>query len=287
VSRQQATNRELGTDTARANLLTNGGFEIWQRGNGPVTYGGSADQWFLYAISGGAVTFEKDTTQPDTGSACMLEKVTTYGTDVIHVVQKLENPLAYRGKTLSLSLRVNPSVTGMMRAEIYDGVAGFQTSISSGTGWQTLTRTATISATATCVWVFITALKVGQAYIDSAMLVWGAVPTNYIPMHPADDLIRCQRYYERVGGVAVELIMSTVYTAASQTVYWSIPYMVTKGGTPTITKLGSWPTSGMSDPPCDSIGTGMARFALTSTAAGPAYVNPQPNQGFVVEWNPS
>src|SRR5215467_15380555 len=29
------TNAKLGPDVARANLLTNGGFEIWQRGNGP------------------------------------------------------------------------------------------------------------------------------------------------------------------------------------------------------------------------------------------------------------
>src|SRR5215831_3274209 len=30
-------NDNLGPDVARANLLTNGGFEIWQRGNGPIT----------------------------------------------------------------------------------------------------------------------------------------------------------------------------------------------------------------------------------------------------------
>ena len=29
------SNAQLGPDVARANLLTNGGFEIWQRGAGP------------------------------------------------------------------------------------------------------------------------------------------------------------------------------------------------------------------------------------------------------------
>ena len=33
-------NRQIGSDVARANLLTNGGFEIWQRGGGPFTVWG-------------------------------------------------------------------------------------------------------------------------------------------------------------------------------------------------------------------------------------------------------
>src|SRR5499427_6610596 len=43
------TNAKLGTDTARLNLLTNGGFEIWQRGNGPFTATGvyGPDRWQL------------------------------------------------------------------------------------------------------------------------------------------------------------------------------------------------------------------------------------------------
>src|SRR5262252_4977444 len=43
------TNAKLGTDTARLNLVTNGGFEIWQRGNGPFTATGvyGPDRWQL------------------------------------------------------------------------------------------------------------------------------------------------------------------------------------------------------------------------------------------------
>src|SRR5215468_5934538 len=42
------TNAKLGTDTARLNLLTNGGFEIWQRGAAGFTATGiySADRWY-------------------------------------------------------------------------------------------------------------------------------------------------------------------------------------------------------------------------------------------------
>src|SRR5215471_2158338 len=34
IANAAVTNAKLGTDTARSNLLTNGGFEIWQRGAG-------------------------------------------------------------------------------------------------------------------------------------------------------------------------------------------------------------------------------------------------------------
>src|SRR5262252_529729 len=37
LANNAVTNAKLGTDTARSSLLTNGGFEIWQRGNGPYT----------------------------------------------------------------------------------------------------------------------------------------------------------------------------------------------------------------------------------------------------------
>ena len=31
------------------------------------------------------------------------------------------------------------------------------------------------------------------------MLVVGSQPADYVPLHPADDLARCLRYYEIVG----------------------------------------------------------------------------------------
>src|SRR5215471_14015617 len=54
LANQAVTNVKLGTDTARLNLLTNGGFEIWQRGNGPFTANSAytADRWLISLASG-------------------------------------------------------------------------------------------------------------------------------------------------------------------------------------------------------------------------------------------
>src|SRR5215831_2861310 len=77
---EQVANPLLGPSAQRPNLLTNGGFEIWQRGNGPFTAGYHADRWTLQA--GGTDTFSvsRDSTNQDTGSQYCAAVTFTPGT---------------------------------------------------------------------------------------------------------------------------------------------------------------------------------------------------------------
>src|SRR5215471_7851986 len=62
------TNVKLASDTARLNLLTNGGFEIWQRGNGPFTGTGNGfgpDRWTLGIAGTDTLSVSRDTTNVD------------------------------------------------------------------------------------------------------------------------------------------------------------------------------------------------------------------------------
>src|SRR5499427_9021761 len=70
LANQAVTNAKLGTDTARLNLLTNGGFEIWQRGNGPFTANGvyTSDRWFIALQGTDTLSVSKDTTNVDPNS---------------------------------------------------------------------------------------------------------------------------------------------------------------------------------------------------------------------------
>src|SRR5215471_9446079 len=56
MPRQMARNIDIATEVARPSQLVNGGFEIWQRGNGPFTTSGSftADRWLI--VLGGTST---------------------------------------------------------------------------------------------------------------------------------------------------------------------------------------------------------------------------------------
>src|SRR5215217_228252 len=68
IANAAVTNAKLGPDTARANLLTNGGFEQWQRGAGPFVTAASgiftADRWQsqMGGAAGPTVTVTRETT---------------------------------------------------------------------------------------------------------------------------------------------------------------------------------------------------------------------------------
>src|SRR5262252_3687018 len=73
MAKQQVRNLDLATDTNRQNLLTNPGFEQWQRGNGPFTSNTAwfADRWRIYMSGAPTMSVSKDTTNQDAASiAC-------------------------------------------------------------------------------------------------------------------------------------------------------------------------------------------------------------------------
>jgi hypothetical protein len=78
---EQVANPLLGPSAQRPNLLTNGGMELWQRGNGPFT--GSVwacDRWQLSLGGTSTMSVSKDTTNQDTGSQACAAVTYTQGT---------------------------------------------------------------------------------------------------------------------------------------------------------------------------------------------------------------
>ena len=57
----------------------------------------------------------------------------------------------------------------------------------------------------------------GTYYVDNAMLVVGSQPADYAPLHPADDLARCLRYYEIIGDKRPVRPISAGYYDGSRT----------------------------------------------------------------------
>src|SRR5215471_17258325 len=78
LANQSVTNAKLGTDTARSSLLTNGGFEIWQRGNGPFTTNGgwTTDRWGISAGGTDTLSVSRDTTNIDPNGSLAAAAVT-------------------------------------------------------------------------------------------------------------------------------------------------------------------------------------------------------------------
>jgi hypothetical protein len=235
LANASVTNAKLASDTARANLLTNGGFEVWQRGNGPYSSNAfTADRW---AIGLGAVglSVSADSVNVDAGSqraAAITATGSGAASSFFQTLKTSDESLA--GRVVSFSVRVRTTTAGVVSAGIGGDVTG-ATSSGSHTGggvWQTLTATVTVNTNATQVLLVVSFSAACTAYVDNAMLVVGSVPADYAPLHPADDLARCLRYYETLVGNAYQTISHNMSTTQCHAIW---PFKAAKAITPTIT----------------------------------------------------
>jgi len=245
VSRQTVPNYDIGTDTARLNLLTNGGFENWQRGNGPFTVGNAyqIDRWYVGIVGTDTYSLSKDTTNMDIGSnACAAMTFTLGsgggGSNIQQVLKSVDENL--RGLTVSLSVRVRTATANAVRVSLTSdgtGATNVYSSYHAGGGtYQTLTVTYAVPSNATYVNITIYFAASCTVYLDNAMLVVGSVAADYAPLHPADDLARCLRYYEPLAATGLANAYLAVCQAGSGTAaFGQVPFKAVKAVTPTIT----------------------------------------------------
>jgi hypothetical protein len=272
IADQGIPNVKLGTDTARANLLTNGGFEVWQRGNGPFTASGpmATDRWQMYLDGSDTYSLSRDTTNTDGPGACgalTFTKGTGTASNLYTSLTKTEYPAIF-GRSVSFSVRVRTSTANAVRVGLYNDSSGttvWSSYHSGGGAYETLTVTLTLPVAATLCHPGIGFSVSCTAYIDNAMLVVGSVPADYAPLHPADDLARCLRYYE------LQTFALGAHIAAGQCVgtgSWGgpAPYQVRKAVTPTLT---------FSAPSTFAV-TNSAGIPQTATSIGAA-ASPQPS----------
>lgn len=252
-------------------LLVNGGFEpqCWQRGAGPFTANGAytADRWLL-TIASGTATVTQETSIVDTGSGASL-KIVTVGTVNQNISQKIEDLAQLRGRTISLSVRVRQSVASAVIARISaaGGSADAATSATTGAFVTLSVSMAVGAADAGPLQIQFIFSAAGTFYLDNAMLVIGPAPAPYQPLHPQEDLARCERYYEVHGGITGAFIVIG-YGAAGANNGNYISFHTKKGGLPTVTKNGTWSVTNCGQPATSFIDTNGYAISATVTALG-------------------
>ena len=243
LANNAVTNAKLGTDTARISLLTNGSFDVWQRGNGPFTANSAfgPDRWAIYLASGDTLSVSRDTSNTDGPAGACAACTYTRSTGLSRLYQpfrKSDGYAALGNRTVTLSLRVRTSTPNAVRAAIEtDGTGGTTTYSNYHTGggtYETLTVTATVPSDYTSIYLQGNFNASCTAYLDNAMLVVGSVAADYAPLHPADDLARCERYYELTASGNSEWQVTGMCYSATQAVFpkrWRIQ----KSVVPTVT----------------------------------------------------
>src|SRR5215471_3872604 len=289
---EQVANPMLGLSVARANLLTNGGMEVWQRGTSAFTVGSNgmygADRWQLFILGTSTLSVVADASNQDSGSWRCLAATVGGGAAPAAGAFIYQNVISsyasgegqeLRGRTLSLSARVRCSVANGCRIAIYDAtgsVTTYSAYHSGGGAYETLRVTTSSPISAGCINGQIRAMfdANGTYYVDNMMLVHGAVAADYVPMHPADDLARCQRYYEELGPAGSGTLICRILVPSGSSGYadqcWR--WMVRKAVTPTVTKNGTWQIGGnASQPAVVNITQDGIRVESNASTAGDNY----------------
>lgn len=268
---------------ATTNILDNGGFEIWQRGTSfsdPANTIYVADRWNVLTNEAATVTVTRDSTTVDNGTYSLKAVLTGSGASKYWFVQqRIENYKDYGGKTVTVSVRVHSSVASAIRVSIDDNVASAASSYhTGGGGWETLTVTKTISASATFMAIYVGMngagdKKNGTYYFDSAMLVLGSENVSFVPTNPQVDLARCQRFFYVWGADTTGTYVTVMQAFSATGTGGSIRYPVTMRTTPTATvnnetNFQSVRANGTSDAittlAVDVIGPNAARISVTT-----------------------
>lgn len=205
-----------GSAPVRTNLLTNGGRERWQRGTGSFTATGAytADRWRIELAGTDTITVtqESGSTNKKANSQFSLKAVFTLGSGAgaSRIYERLAisddwygllaQALAYvdsvkLGSGVASAVRVGVKTDGTGGTTTYSGYHG------NNTNFEELSPASiTVPTDATYVEVGVYFAASCTAYLDNAMLVLGSVAADYAPLHPAQEMERCERYFQALGG---------------------------------------------------------------------------------------
>ena len=273
--------------TARANLLTNGGFEVNQRGGTVTATNAYAhDRWQLLLGGTSTATVTDETALVDTGSGHALKAVYVHGSGLTYIDQKIEDYAGLRGRMVTFAVRVRKGAAASVRAYVQDsGTRLFGVTTATTGAYATISATVLVGAAATGVTVGVELSASDTVYLDNAVLVVGATAPTYVPLHPADEMQRCQRYYEVMGGTAA--LALNAYSGAGAILTVTHRYRAVKPITPTVLVNGSWAVSNCTQPTVSTIGLDSFTLSATVTATGAAAYNPNSTDDTItVESNP-
>jgi hypothetical protein len=265
---------ELPTGIEPRQLLVNGGFEINQRG-GTVTASGAYahDRWQLTESGGDAVSIADETANimPDSRVAAICNCTYSAGAGATQYAQILkiaagEPHHGLLGKQISLRISVKQAtaVASACKAFITTDGTGGTTTLSSfhgtNTNWESLdVVNVTVPADATTITVGIKFYATVVIYADNAMLVNGPTAWPYRYVHPADDMVRCLRYYE------LAYPGNQGLATGAFTYEYTLPYMAVKPVSPTVTRNGAFGVTNSAQP--TSFVRGDDRRAMSYVAA--------------------
>ncbi len=237
--------RELGNGSIQPNAIINGGFDIWQRGLGPISgsatglYG--ADRSKMTTTGTASIDMSRDPAAPNglvsQSAYCQLSGLSA--TDQVQLQQIVEqgDRLVAAGEvTLSFWLR------GPVGASISFGVdAALSTHLCSGS-WEQVSASYSglvPLSNGTCVVTLLDNVSLDGGYnITAVQLVSGPNTGDFIARPAGHEEALCRRYFERLGGGDRQLGRSQNAFGAQVSLHPVVSWTIPKRTTPAVTVLG-------------------------------------------------
>lgn len=228
-----AAQKSVWDGLSNPNLLINPDFAINQRGGSTYESSGHAvDGWAMSIIgSGNSGSYNAET---HILSGSVLDKNGYY----VNMFQFVEEPMRFAGKTLTLSAGMSEldkfALIQIWRTEgtTVTDVAATPYNLEAD---KVLTFTMPSDLTEASK-IRVVLQTRGSVKLDWAKLELGSAATPFVPPDPATELLRCQRYYQRLHGV--NAIFANGFLGGATIAYTIIPIaaMRTK---PTLTLSGN------------------------------------------------
>ena len=211
------------------NLLINGDFQIWQRGESfsNIANQYTADRWMIKNAKGNTSLVAKSTDVPSSEFLRQSIHITETLEENTYLRYNFENAL--KG-TFTLSFWYKTSVA--FNSYIYDN--SVLVHLGKLTTLNTWTKaTFTFTATSMTFINIIHAMSAGNCYIAGVKLEYGDIATVLMPRLGAEELALCQRYYVQLK--TIYPLMITQRNNAGTSAYMFIPLPVSLRIAPSIT----------------------------------------------------
>lgn len=177
------------------NILTNPGFEIWQRNNGPNNGGAGqvqagADGW---VVLGGTST--RDTGTVDSSATSLKLDSNGQGGSIFQFVYEVEK---YRSKAVSITGRVIGAAAAAGYVFVQDDFNIYNGQTTSLGAFTTLSATGVIASNATVIIAGFVAQQNASYFLDNFMLTQTPGPVAYVPLDPVEEWDRARRRFARL-----------------------------------------------------------------------------------------
>lgn len=208
----------LGTKFSNPNLLINPNFKINQRGSTTYTTGYTVDRWRISNATLNATTMTLSSSNSSGGTLLQYLEGSNAGAFTVTL-----NAISVTG---AVYFSWKDGTTYKRGATITKGINTYTFSVSS----------------LTCVGIEVA--TGASVQLDYMKLEEGSVATHFIEPNKADELLKCQRYYEKMEVLLGRLVINTSqnFSTSYKSKFYRVlngSYRAEKRTTPTISIKGS------------------------------------------------